>query len=168
MTSQQVHTAPTGGARVVPLPTVADGEFTALPTPRDATRGARSATVRLQLDCGPEAAAAARAAISMLDGCAPRELLDDARLLTSEVVTNAVRHSGAAEGSVVDVEVAATADHVAVGVSDQGNGFVPRARTKGQSEGSGWGLHLVERLASSWGVEAEPQPRVWFELQVAA
>src|SRR5947208_1121409 len=70
-----------------------------------AASSARNATVRLELDCGPEAAAAARAAISMLHGCAPRELLDDARLLTSEIATNAVRHSGAPTGSVVDLEV---------------------------------------------------------------
>jgi anti-sigma regulatory factor (Ser/Thr protein kinase) len=129
--------------------------------------GARSATVRLQLECGPEAAAAARAAIALLDGCAARELLDDARLLTSEIVTNAVRHSGAPEGSSVDLEVSARKDCVKVEVADHGRGFTPRPRTARQSKGSGWGLHLVERLAADWGVESDPQPRVWFELQAA-
>lgn len=166
MSPQQAQTAPAGGARVVPLP-VKDRPLTAVPPVPNAASSARNATVRLQLDCGPEAAAAARAAISMLHGCAPRELLDDARLLTSEVVTNAVRHSDAPAGSVVDLEVSASAERVTVEVADEGAGFTPRRRTADQSQGSGWGLHLVERLASDWGVETDPQPRVWFALSLS-
>jgi anti-sigma regulatory factor (Ser/Thr protein kinase) len=154
------------GARVLSLP-VAERPLSAMPTHQNGTTGARSATVRLQLECGPEAAASARAAIALLDGCAAHELLDDARLLTSEVVTNAVRHSGAPDGSVVDLAVAASKDRVKVEVADQGRGFEPQPRAPGQSKGSGWGLHLVERLATRWGVDSDPQPRVWFELEAA-
>jgi anti-sigma regulatory factor (Ser/Thr protein kinase) len=153
-------------ARVLSLP-VTERRLSALPMPDNGGNGTRSATVRLELECGPEAAASARAAIALLDGCAARELLDDARLLTSEVVTNAVRHSGAPKGSVVDLEVAASKDGVKVEVADQGQGFMPQPRTAGQSKGSGWGLHLVERLATRWGVDSDPQPRVWFELEAA-
>ena len=146
---------------------VTERHLSTIPVPQRGTAGARSATIRLQLECGPGAAAAARAAIALLEGCAARELLDDARLLTSEVVTNAVRHSGAPDGSTVDLEVSAGSDRVKVDVADQGHGFKPRPRTARQSKGSGWGLHLVERLASRWGVESDPRPRVWFELESA-
>lgn len=164
MNSQPVQTARASGARVVPLP-VTERRLAAIPDLPSETHGARSATVRLELDAGPEAASTARTAITMLQGLAPRELLDDARLLVSEVVTNAVRHSSAPPGSAVELEVAASADRVRVDVMDQGRGFTPRARTAEQSKGSGWGLHLVELLASRWGVDARPRPRVWFELE---
>jgi len=166
MSSQPVPTARASGATVLPLP-LTERRLAAIPDRPTGARGARSATVRLQLDAGPEAAYAARAAIAMLEGCAPRELLDDARLLASEVVTNAVRHAGAPAGSTVELEVAASADRVRVEVVDHGRGFTPRPRSADQSKGSGWGLHLVQRLASRWGVDGQPRPRVWFELESA-
>ncbi len=166
MSSQPVQTARASGARVVPLP-MTERRLAAIPDRPPGAHGARSATVRLELDAGPEAASTARSAITMLEGCAPQELLDDARLLASEVVTNAVRHSGAAAGATVELEVAASADRVRVDVTDEGDGFTPRPRTAYQSKGSGWGLHLVQRLASRWGVDGQPQPRVWFELERA-
>ena len=164
MTSQPAPIARASDATVVPLP-LTDRDAGAL-APEGLSRGPRAATIRLQLNCGPAAAAEARAAISMLEGCAPYELLDDARLLVSELVTNAVRHSGAPPGSTVELEVSAQRDRLRVEVADEGNGFVPRPRTADQSKGSGWGLHLVERLADRWGVDRRPRPRVWFELQL--
>ncbi|MBV9213797.1 MAG: ATP-binding protein [Actinobacteria bacterium] len=164
MSYQHAQTAHASGATVVRLP-LTERRLSALPERPSAGCAARRARVQLQLDAGPEAAAAARAAIAMLEGCAPGELLDDARLLTSEVVTNAVRHSGAPADSAVDLEVAASPDRVRVEVADDGRGFTPRPRSAHQSQGSGWGLHLVERLASRWGVEGQPRPSVWFELE---
>jgi anti-sigma regulatory factor (Ser/Thr protein kinase) len=132
------------------------------PHPANPLRG--GATIRLQLDCGPSAAAEARAAVGLLEGRAHPDALDDVRLLVSEVVTNAVRHSGSPDGTLIDLEISAHGESVRVEVVDGGRGFTPRARTAGQSRASGWGLHLVDRLAQRWGVERTPRPRVWFEL----
>jgi anti-sigma regulatory factor (Ser/Thr protein kinase) len=163
MTSQQAPIARASDGTVVPLPFTERDRALA---DEGRESGPRGATIRFQLICGPAAAAEARAVISMLEGCAPRELLDDARLLVSELVTNAVRHSGAPRDSTVELEVSAQRDRVRVEVTDEGDGFVPRPRTADQSKGSGWGLHLVERLATSWGVDPRPRARVWFELQL--
>jgi len=132
--------------------------------PRAAGSRHGGATIRLQLDFGPAAAAEARAAVGLLEGRADPDALDDVRLLVSEVVTNAVRHSGSPAGTLIDLEIAARGDDVRVEVVDSGNGFAPRPRATGQSQASGWGLHLVDRLARRWGVERSPRPRVWFEL----
>lgn len=132
---------------------------------RGAGGAAPGATIALELDNGPTAAAEARAAVGVLDGKTDRDLLDDVRLLVSEIVTNAVRHSGSPAGSKVGLRVSATRARVRVEVTDAGVGFEPRPRTADQEKGSGWGLHLVDRLAARWGVDRTRPPRVWFELE---
>jgi anti-sigma regulatory factor (Ser/Thr protein kinase) len=93
------------------------------------------------------------------DASAP--VAEIAELLTSELVTNAIVHGH--DHATLGVEV--TADRVHVEVSDSDTTadlkplYVPTSRTHGR------GLMLVDRLASSWGVEAHPGGKVvWFEL----
>lgn len=50
-----------------------------------------------------------------------------------------------------------------VEVRDRGAGFVP-GRLEPQGADGGYGLLLVDRLASRWGVEAADGTAVWFEL----
>ena len=51
-------------------------------------------------------------------------------------------------------------------VTDEGHGFVPKARDKPSTVEGGWGLHLVETLSRRWGVR-EGCTHVWFELAAA-
>lgn len=90
---------------------------------------------------------------------------DTLGLLVSEVVTNAVIHGGHTRG--LDVEVVLSDAAVRVTVSDTGNGFVPRPRALDSDEVGGWGLYLVERLATAWGVSSGERTTVWFELPCA-
>ena len=131
--------------------------------------GARTASagITVELEPGATAASEARAALAALDGRIDRDALDDVRLLVSELVTNSVRHSGVGPGDRVRLTVASRGDKVRVEVVDPGSGFEPRPRTADQEKGSGWGLHLVERLAARWGVESGRRTRVWFEIETA-
>jgi GAF domain-containing protein/anti-sigma regulatory factor (Ser/Thr protein kinase) len=90
-----------------------------------------------------------------------RGLSDDAReaarLLVSELVTNAVRHGRGAIALSLDGD----AEHVRVAVRDEGSGGL-RRREHPSADG-GFGLNLVEALASRWGIE-EGAAHVWFEL----
>ena len=43
-------------------------------------------------------------------------------------------------------------------------GTCPVLRAVGPSSTSGWGLQLVDRLASEWGVETGTGTRVWCEI----
>jgi len=83
-------------------------------------------------------------------------------LLVSELVTNAVLHSGA-PGTPVVLRVEARADGLRVEVHDRGPGFEMRTPTPRGSRG-GFGLFLVERMASRWGVHRNASTYVWFEL----
>jgi anti-sigma regulatory factor (Ser/Thr protein kinase) len=84
-------------------------------------------------------------------------------LLVSEVVSNAVRHSAAPADSAIDLRARVTETTVRVEVTDAGEGFTPRARDP-ERLGEGYGLYLIEKTASSWGVEGGNSTTVWFEL----
>jgi len=83
-------------------------------------------------------------------------------LLTSEVVGNAVRHAGPLSPTAKIVFHARMSDdHVRVEVADHGPGFDPEIR----HDTSGFGLRLIDKLASRWGVERTARGcRVWFEV----
>ena len=124
--------------------------------------------ISLKLDSGPEAAAAARAALRVLEPKLEPEPMNDVRLLVSELVTNSIRHSeGPNSGSPVMLEVALSTDKLRVEVTDRGTGFEPHPREPGQSKASGWGLYLVDKLADRWGVIRNHITRVWFEIDTA-
>ena len=122
-----------------------------------------STALNLRLNPGPEAIPAARRALDGLAGLVERTVWEDLRLLVTELVTNGVRH-GSQRGSV-EVAVALTDEKVRVEVSDAGRGFSPPAAPMPRGDGSGgWGLQLVDRVASTWGVEVDDGTCVWFEL----
>ena len=51
-------------------------------------------------------------------------------------------------------------DFIRVEVADSGPGFDPAERHTTR----GYGLRLVDKLASNWGVERDRATRVWFEV----
>jgi anti-sigma regulatory factor (Ser/Thr protein kinase) len=131
--------------------------------PRPATAPQRRTGMSVELEPSATAAGEARAALTVLDGRLDRDMLDDIRLLVSELVTNSVRHAGARR-ELVGIAVTRSGGTVRVEVSDGGTGFRPRPRDKAHDEVGGWGLHLVDRLTDRWGVDTGRRTRVWFEL----
>lgn len=129
---------------------------------RDA-KGARApAPIDVELRVAPDAISEARAAVDGLPG--DDALLNNLRLLVSELVTNSVRHAGLDERSRISLHIETTPAVVRVEVSDPGPGFAPSVPDLRISQESGWGLYLVDELADRWGVEAEGGTCVWFEI----
>jgi anti-sigma regulatory factor (Ser/Thr protein kinase) len=124
---------------------------------------ASATAVALTVAVGPDAPAAARNAVGAgLAGRVADDVLRDARLLVSELVTNSVRHAGLATDGVVRISADVTGGTVRLEVNDAGtDGTV--ARRPPTPEG-GFGLHLVEALAHRWGVTREGFTSVWVEL----
>jgi serine phosphatase RsbU (regulator of sigma subunit)/anti-sigma regulatory factor (Ser/Thr protein kinase)/PAS domain-containing protein len=120
----------------------------------------------LALTGGPEAVSLARAAVrARLERHLPRDRLADALLMTSELVTNAIRH-GRAEGpdDRILLRVVHQGTRARVEVRDGGPGF--SARSPAPPDEGGMGLGLVDRLADAWGTDRqETTTLVWFEVE---
>ena len=124
--------------------------------------------ISAHLDAGSFAAAEARSALGALERSVDEPLLDDLRLLVSELVTNSVRHAAAQPDSCVGLDVTLGGGVLRVEASDAGGGFEPSPRAPGQAQDSGWGLYLVDRIADRWGVARSDGTTVWFEIDHVA
>jgi anti-sigma regulatory factor (Ser/Thr protein kinase) len=82
-------------------------------------------------------------------------------LLTSELVTNSIRHGGLGASDRIVLAARMGPDFVRVEVRDPGPGFDPDVR----HGASGYGLRMLDMLASRWAVDRfESGCRVWFEV----
>ncbi|MEU6221701.1 SpoIIE family protein phosphatase [Streptomyces sp. NPDC047022] len=103
-----------------------------------------------------------------LQGWGFADIIDDAVVLTSELVTNAVVHAGTA----ADVLCLRSDDGVRIEVADHYPEREVPVQTSAVSMGSpdregGRGLQLCAALAGHWGVEYTPtHKRVWFQLDL--
>ncbi|WP_330336275.1 ATP-binding protein [Streptomyces sp. NBC_00557] len=95
----------------------------------------------------------------------PEGARDDAVLVTSELVTNALVH---AAGTRIACRLRRTADRLRIEVEDQAGGPVlPAVRHPGPEDQHGRGLFLVDTLSRDWGVSpvgGRPGGIVWAEL----
>jgi anti-sigma regulatory factor (Ser/Thr protein kinase) len=120
-----------------------------------------STALHVKFRSDPATAAAARRGLERLHGAVDEGVLEDLRLLVSELVTNSVRH--AAPGTIsLSVEVGA--GRIRVEVADEGRGFDIHDRLPARHTVGGWGLLLVDQLADRWGVTSEERTRVWLEI----
>jgi anti-sigma regulatory factor (Ser/Thr protein kinase) len=128
--------------------------------------GYQSQPITFTLPIAPVAPALARETIRRFDQLADG-MRPDLELLLSELVANAVRHSGMHPESEMEVRIWIEPGWVRAEVSDDGPGFTPGAVALPPPNGAerGFGLHLVDRLATRWGVADGGRPTVWFELR---
>jgi anti-sigma regulatory factor (Ser/Thr protein kinase) len=91
---------------------------------------------------------------------APEPAVDLVELLTSEVVTNAVKYGSAETGILLAVSCGDS--EVTVSVTDA-NPAAPVVHRSGPEDLGGRGMELVEMLAQEWGVETHADGKtVWF------
>lgn len=103
-----------------------------------------------------------------LQGWGFTDIIDDATVLTSELVTNAVVHAG----TTAEVQCLRTSEGIRIEVADR----YPDREIPLQSAGlglgnpereGGRGLQLCAALASRWGVDYTPtHKQVWFQLDL--
>jgi len=92
----------------------------------------------------------------------PTRVSQTLELLTTELVTNAVRYGG----EPIEVRLRRAAGSVRISVSDGGSG-VPQVRHVPPTATGGRGVALVDTLAQRWGSEAAGTGKtVWFELSL--
>lgn len=91
--------------------------------------------------------------------------LGDVMLVASELVNNAVLHSGCDETHHVHVRVTQSARAVRICVRDPGiTGTEAHVADPRAFGAGGLGLKIVDQLARRWGVDRGEGYRVWAEL----
>ena len=119
-------------------------EFSLPPAPAAATTARTQVTERLAASLG-------------------QQVLEDVRLLVTELITNALRHGALTPGDRVSVKASVDRGVVRLEVTDPGRDGDVEIREPGP-RGGGYGLFLVERLARRWGVDRREGTTVWCEL----
>ena len=120
---------------------------------------------RISLASRPTSAREARDRLtSFLGSWGDEEARDNATLLLSEVITNAVRH---ARGGTILITLTLSQGRLVAQVQDESASVPVRRGTAG--EGGGWGLELIDQLSNRWGVDQHPGDgkTVWFEIDNA-
>lgn len=124
-------------------------------------------TVELQLQARPGSIREGRHWVveQVRAGGADRDATSVVELLTSELVTNAVKYGP--PGGTITVKVGRQGRSIDVQVVDEGK-EAPVPRWPGPTEPGGRGLGLVESLADDWGVQMLPRDgkSVWFRVAV--
>ena len=118
-----------------------------------------------ELPAGAEAPATARKLVAdWLGKDTDRGIVEDVKLLVSEIVTNAVRHPQ--QRGRIGMTLTLARGRIRVEVSDPGGGDFakPSVHTPPVSQLGGRGLLIVDRVAADWGVTTGRPTRVWFEL----
>lgn len=91
------------------------------------------------------------------------EVAADASLIVSELLTNAVVHNDPSEP--ITLEVGVEKERVRLLVSTEPGTQVQLKLRRPDAPG-GFGLSIVNALASEWGIKRSPRPSVWCDLSL--
>ena len=117
----------------------------------------------------PSTVPAARKAFAEAFANLSDDLLENGKLVLSELVTNAVRHGADPDRGWVHVAIFQVPMGMRIEVTDSGESAnEPVLRSEDENRTSGWGLFLVARLAERWGVESDETTTVWCELDLSS
>ena len=119
-----------------------------------------------EISLPPAATAATQARTEVTERLAATlgaRMLEDVRLLVTELITNALRHGSLAPGDRVSVRATVDDGVVRIEVRDPGRDGEVTPRDPGP-RGGGYGLFLVDQLAKRWGVDRRDGTTVWCEL----
>ncbi|MFF1477367.1 ATP-binding protein [Streptomyces sp. NPDC058301] len=121
----------------------------------------------VRLPSRPESAATARRltqCVILRQWCLSPALAEQAILLVSELVGNAVRHTGA---RAFGLRMLRRRGWIRIEVRDPSRGL-PCLMPVHVMDTSGRGLFLVDKLSDRWGVDLLPRGKTtWFEMRVA-
>jgi PAS domain S-box-containing protein len=119
--------------------------------------------LRISIPSNPQAPSRARRAVERLCGSLEATVVEQLKLLATELVTNSCRHA-AAKGDPIALVLGIDEGLVRLSVTDTGPGFdAPSGRPDPDGE-SGRGLFIVDAIADHWGVDRVGGTRVWLEL----
>jgi two-component sensor histidine kinase len=122
-----------------------------------------TSSLNLDVHCRAESLQLVRTALDDLDGIDPYTR-DTLKLVVTELVANAIRHSDLRGEDSISVAVRTNGDRVRVDVRDEGTGFTfPSGKMAG-----GRGLPLVQSLSNHFGISRDGVTHAWAEIDPLA
>ena len=95
------------------------------------------------------------------------EMVEDARLVVTELIGNSVRHARPLGDGGLEVTWGRSKVWFLLAVCDGGGPTVPRLREPGAEDLGGRGLAIVDALASRWSVEQDAaRTHVWVRMRL--
>jgi len=95
----------------------------------------------------------------------PEDASQDAMLVLSELVTNAIKHAAPLPSGEITVRWQVRDDLLHIEITDGGGSTRPHAAVASLSSLGGRGLDIVRRVSREWGVtEGEDSVTVWAEV----
>jgi anti-sigma regulatory factor (Ser/Thr protein kinase) len=116
------------------------------------------------LPCQPASVAEARRRLTadMRSAGTGDDAINDAAIVVTELMTNAIRHACPLPGRWLQVTWSFDDEAVEIAVSDGGSKTLPRATRPALSALGGRGLEIVQTLSEEWGVRPNgPGTTVW-------
>jgi anti-sigma regulatory factor (Ser/Thr protein kinase) len=93
----------------------------------------------------------------------PAPVLDEVRLITSELVTNSYKHAGNPPGHRIEVTLQLRSDRLRLEVIDR-SVFDPTPESSTELREVKWGLVILDRIADRWGRISEGG--IWAEFRL--
>jgi len=127
--------------------------------------------VSVRVGGGCRAPHAARVAIrAALEDRVGSDVLADAELAVTELVTNSVRHAAAGPADRIGVEILLVADRIRLCVVDSGSTDTPHLVAREPDDPEGLGLVVVDGIAAAWGVARDGGgvTRTWCDLPLGS
>ena len=115
----------------------------------------------LRVEFAPESVSAVRRGLQAWMGevDASSDAIEDARLVASELVTNAIRHASPLVDGTIEVAWARRGGNLELSVSDGGGPDIPYVLDAPLESSDGRGLGIVSALAERWWVTDHCQER---------
>ena len=107
-------------------------------------------TLRVPFAASSVAVARQKLRTWLVDAGSPADVIDDARIVISELVANSVRHAQPLPSGDILITWQIAKDGLEISVSDGGSGTRPRKVHAASSALAGRGMAIVESLAVSW------------------
>lgn len=129
---------------------------------RNVTKSPAGTELRAPLPAGPAAARVARRMLArQAEAWGYADVIDDLQLVTSELVTNALRYAG----GPVELRMRVLGARLRIEVLDAEPQALPEPRHAPDDDPHGRGLNLVIAVSADWGVDRTPDGKlVWAEL----
>ena len=124
----------------------------------------RTHEIRLSVPADPSSLGIVRRAVQGFEDVCGQDVTDRLAMIFSELITNAIRHAGLSRRAKLEVVLEAGERGTCGRVVDPGHGFDPKTIAPGPLHEGGFGLRIVDRLATRWGVNRNGRTEVWFEL----